>query len=215
LRGCLQKIKPGYDAAIKRIKERKLTVQRNMIECPSLANLRDEATAFLTSAKRALQSVGEVFNQFYAPDGKKPFVNNANFKFAITRLKSLQPVNQNFLDYLHKVEPIAKRLVDLRNGLEHQNEKDFTEIENFQLTPKGIAPPVWRRDNSAVEGPILEEMEFFIIFLIELCKHVFFFGFIDNIAPNFPIRFQVEQLPDTEIDVECPIRFRLKPLFVE
>jgi hypothetical protein len=209
------KIKPEYDSAITRINERKLTVQRNMIECPSLVNLRDEATAFLTSAKRALQSVGEVFNQFFAPDGKKPFVNNANFKFAITRLESIQPVNQHFLDYLQKAEPIAKRFVDLRNGLEHQTEKDFTAIENFQLTPKGIAPPVWRRNGSTAEGPVLEEMQFFIQFIIEFCEHVFFFGLIDNIAPNFPIKFQVEPLPDAEIDVECPIRFRLKPLFMQ
>ena len=155
----------------------------------------------LASAKRALQFIGEVFNQSYVPDGKRPLVSNANLNFATTRLESLQTGDQNFLDYLRKAEPITKRFVDLRNGLEHQTEKDFTVIENLQLSPKGIATPAWRRSSFAVEGPVLQEMHFFIQFLIEFCEHVFFFGLMDNIAPNFPIRFQIEQLPDTEIDM--------------
>jgi len=210
--GAYKNLKPAYDAAIAQVNDRKLNVQRNMVECPSLPNLRDEATAFLTSAKRALQFVGDVFNQFYAPDGKKPLVNNANFNYAITRLENSQPANQALLDYLRKVEPVTKRFVDLRNGLEHQNETVFTVIENFQLTPKGIAPPSWRRNSLAVDGPVLEEMHFFIQFLIEFCENVFFFGLLDNIAPNFSIGFQVEQLADDKVDPECPIRFRLKPL---
>jgi hypothetical protein len=206
------KLKPTYDAAVAQVKERKLNIQRNMVECPSISNLRDEATAFLTSAKRALQSVGEVFNQFYVPDGKKPMVSNANFSFAIARLESSQMGNKDFLDYLKKVESVTKRFVDLRNGLEHQNEKDFTAIENFQLTPKGISSPSWRRNSLAVEGPVLEEMHFFIQFLIEFCENVFFVGLLDNIAPNFSLGFQVEQLADDKIDPECPVRFRLQPL---
>lgn len=206
-----KKLKPTYDLAVARVEERKLPIQRNMVECPSLPNLRDEATAFLTSAKRALQFVGEVFNQFYASDGRKPLVKNANFSFAILRLESLQPVNQDFLDYIRKIEPVTKRFAELRNGLEHQSEKDFTTIENFQLTPKGIAPPSWQRSGFAIEGPILAEMEFFIQFIVEFYESVFFFGLMKNIAPNFPIGFQVEQLSEAEIDAECPIHYRLKP----
>lgn len=207
------KLLPAYDAAAVRIKDGKLNVQRNMVECPSIPNLRDEAAAFLTSAKRALQFIGEVFNQFYVPDGKTPMVSNGNFSFAITRLESSTPGNNELLDYLKKVESVTKRFVDLRNGLEHRNEKDFTAIEDFQLTPNGIAPPSWRRDGFAVSGPVLGEMQIFILFLIEFCENVFFFGLLDNIGPNFPIRFQVEQVPDDKVDQECPIRYRLKPVF--
>jgi hypothetical protein len=156
--------------------------------------------------------IGEVFNQFFVPDGKKPMVSNANFSFAITRLKSLSPSNTDFLDYLKKVESVTKRFVDLRNGLEHRNEKDFTLIEDFQLTPNGIAPPSWRRNGLAVAGPVFEEMQFFNQFVIEFCENVFFFGLLENIAPNFQIRFQVEQIADDKVDPECPIRYRLTPL---
>jgi len=206
-------LKPAYDAAVTQVNDCKLKTQRNMVECPSLPTLRDDATAFLTSAKRALQAVGDVFNQFYAADGKKPLVNNANFSFGIARLENSQPLNQAFIDYLRKVEPVTMRFVDLRNGLEHQSERDFTAIENFQLTPKAIVPPSWKREGFAGDGAVLEEMHVFIQFLIEFCEHVFFFGLMDNIAPNFPIGFLVEQLPENEIDAECPIRYRIMPRF--
>lgn len=140
-------------------------------------------------------SVGEVFNQFYVPDGTKPLVKHANFCFAITWMESLQPGNQDFLDYLKKVEPVTKRFAELRNGLEHPSEKDSTRIEDFQLTPKGIAPSSWQRLGIADERPVLAEMEFFIQFIIDLSEKVFFFGLLDNIARNFSIGFQVEQLP--------------------
>jgi hypothetical protein len=206
-----KKLKPTYDACIARINNRKLNVQRNMIECPGIPNLQDEAAAFLTSAKRALQFIGEVFNQFCVGDGKKPMVSNANFSFAIARLESCSPNNTEFLDYLKKVEPVTKRFVDLRNGLEHRTEKDFTLIEDFQLTPKGIAPPSWRRNGLALAGSVFAEMQFFNQFVIEFCENVFFFGLLENIAPGFQIRFQVEQIADDKVDLDCPIRYRLTP----
>ncbi|MDR3378270.1 MAG: hypothetical protein P4M10_06255 [Verrucomicrobiae bacterium] len=211
---AFRKLSPAYDSAVARINERKLNVQGNMVECPSTPNLQDESAAFLTSAKRALQSIGDVFNQFYAPDGKKPMVSNANFSFAITRLEESSPRNEEFIGYLKKVEPVTKRFADLRNGLEHRNEKACTLIEDFQLTPKGIAPPSWRRNGLADAGPIFAEMEFFLQFVIEFCENIFFHGLRDNIAPGFQIRFQVEEIPDGKIDAECPIRYRLVPLLV-
>jgi len=113
--------------------------------------------------------------------------------------------------FLKQIEPKTKRFAELRNGLEHPTEQDFTRIEDFQLTPKGIAPPCWQRGGVANEGPILDEMEFFVRFVVELSETVFFFGLLDNIAPNFQIGFQVEQVAEAEIDPECPIRYALLP----
>lgn len=205
------RLKGPYDKAVARINERKINIKRGIIECPSIPTLRDEATAFLTSMKRAMQSVGEVFNQFYVPDGKRPKVSNANFDFALTRLENSQPVNQNFIDYLRRMIPFIKRFVDLRNGLEHSASGAPTVINDFRITPKGITPPSWSRPGLQEEGAVVGEMGDSLEILVELCEHVFFFGLLDNIAPNFRIGFEVEPVPDTEIDPECPIRYRLKP----
>lgn len=168
------RLKVPYDSVVARVTEGKLTIKRDVVECPSLPTLRDDATAFLTSAKRALQSIGEVLNQFYASDGKKPKVGNANFEYAITRLENSPPVNQDFIDYLRKTVPITKRFVDLRNGLEHPTNADATVIEDFRLTPKGITPPTWQCGSLAREAPVLDEMRGFLEFLVGFCEQVFF-----------------------------------------
>lgn len=209
---AFNRLKIPYDSAVARINERKLTIKRDMVECPSLPSLRDDATCFLNSAKRAMQSVGEVFNQFHVPDDKKPKVSNANFEFAITRLENSPPVNQQFIDYLRQTIPFIKRFVDLRNGLEHPTAGDATVIHDFRVTPKGITPPSWSRPGLANEGPVVDEMREFTELLIGFCENVFFFGLLDNIAPNFQIGFEVKLVPETEIDPECPVRYRLQPM---
>jgi len=35
---------------------------------------------------------------------------------------------------------------------------------------------------------------------------------VNNMAPNYSLDFQVEQLADDRTDLECPVRFRLQPL---
>lgn len=206
------RLKPHYDAAVTLISEGKLPVKRKVVECPSLPNLRGEVAVFLTAARRALQSIGEVFNEFYVPDGKKPLVKNANFEFAVVRLESTQPMNQQFIDYLRKVVPSTKHFVELRNSLEHPTDGDSTVIEDFRLTPKGIAPPSWRRGSLGKEGAVIEEMRAFLEFLIVFCEDVFFFGLKDNIAPDFPLGFEVVPVQDRDIDPECPVRYRVRPL---
>jgi len=202
------RLKAQYDAIVKQITEKGLKTQRNVVECPSLPNVRDEAAAFLSSAKRALQCVGEIFNQFYVPDDKKPSVANANFEFAISRLKSSEPIDQELISYLEGVVPTTKYFVDLRNGLEHPGETDATVIEDFRLIPEGIIPPSWRRGIIAKESPIIDKMREFLGFAVDFCEHVFFFGLTDNILVTLPHEFSVEPIPRDQIDLECPVRYR-------
>jgi hypothetical protein len=206
---AFNKLKPAYAAALEVIEARKVPVQQNMIECPSLPGLQDEAKTFLTSAKRALQFVGEVFNTFFAPDGQKPKISNGNFSYAIKRLENSQTGNPGLLEYLRGAEPRVKHFVELRNGFEHQSGHDFTEIENFRPSAKGIVPPCWRRGTLINECPVIEEMQFFIQFVIELCEHVFFFGLVQNFTAKFGFGLRLVQLTEKEIDLECPMRYRL------
>ncbi len=205
------RLKAHYDAALARVTEEGPRIQRNVVECPSLPSLRDEASVFLASAKRSLQFVGEIFNQFYVPDGKRPMVANANFEFAIARLKNSQPINQDFRDYLVNIVPFTKHFVELRNGPEHPSDNDLTIIEDFRLTPKGIVPPSWRRGSLAGGFLIIGEMRVFLEFFVNFCENVFFFGLMDNIATNLPLGLAVEPLPADQIDPECPVHYRLTP----
>lgn len=136
-------------------------------------------------------------------------VINANFEFAITRLENSQPVNEKFIKYLRDVVPVTKHFVDLRNGLEHPTDNDSTVVEDFRLTPKGIAAPSWRRGSVVEECPLVDEMYAFVEFLIDFCENVFFFGLMDNVSINVPFGLVVEAIPSCEIDPECPVRYRI------
>ncbi len=204
------RLKPQYDAAVQRVNEGKLQVQGNIIDCPTLPSLRDDVAAFLTSAKRALQSVGDIFNQFYVPDNKKPLVSNANFEFAITRLENTPPPNQQFIDYLRKVLPIVRRFVDLRNGLEHPRATDATQIHDFLITPKGVAGPTWQRAALVPAGPVIQEMHTFLDFVVVFFESVFLSGLLDNIAINIPI--EAKSVEESAIDPECPVHYRVMPV---
>ena len=140
-------------------------------------------------------------------------MGNANFEFAIARLENSPSVNQSLLDYLKKAVPTTKRLVDLRNGLEHPNGDDRTIIEDFRPTPGGIDPPAWHRGNLVVKSSLLDDIRFFLDFLICFCENVFFHGLLDNIAINFP--FEVVQVPDSKVDPECPVLYRLELKIVQ
>jgi hypothetical protein len=206
------RLKVHYDAAVACMGEGRLKTERNVVECPSIPTLRGEASLFLASAKRSLQCVGEIFNQFYVPDGKSPMVKNGNFEFAVTRLENSQPVNQKIIDCLRDVVPFTKHMVDLRNGFEHPTDTDRTLIEDFRLSPEGIIPPSWQRGTLADNRPVIAEMRAFLDFIIGFCETVFFFGLMDDLSPNLPLRLAVEPVPVHEIDPERPVRYRLTAL---
>jgi hypothetical protein len=208
-----RQLKIPYEAAVARVLEHKVPIKDRTIECPSLPTLRDNATAFLTSAKRALQSIGEVFNQFYAVDGNKPRVENANFEFAIVRLEQSPPINIGLVDYLKKTVPALKRFADLRNGLEHPNGTDMTQIEDFHPTPSGFNPPTWRRGTLVTKASILEDMNYFLDILVYFSETVFFHCLMDNLAVNLPLR--VAMVPESKIDPGCPVLYRIEPVFAQ
>jgi hypothetical protein len=101
--------------------------QRVVNNVPQLADLEHDATIFLTSAKRALQSIAEVLNEFYGIT-----IGNARFDIGEKQLKALNPVPTDLLVTLDMFTPTIKRLLDLRNFQEHTPKK--TIVENFKLT---------------------------------------------------------------------------------
>ncbi len=59
------------------------------------------------------------------------------------------------------------------------------------------------------ESPIIDKMRDFLGFAVDFCEHVFFFGLTDNILVDLPFEFSIEPIPHDQIDLECPVRYRL------
>lgn len=118
---ALAALKREWEPVGQRIKEGGIRRSGSALECPQVHDLERYATQFVTSAKRALQAAGEVYNEFYAPP-KGGMVKNGNFNFAIKHLATQQPPNSDYLAFLNENEAAVQTLVGLRNGQEHPEE---------------------------------------------------------------------------------------------
>ncbi len=184
-----------------------LRVEKRVVNAlPQIPNLQEDATLFITSAKRTLQHIAEVLNQFYGTT-----VNNARFDIGRKQLRALTPVPQEQVDCLEFFAAKIDRVLSLRNAQDHIPKE--TVIEDFHLTADAIQRPTWRV-RSETEVPMLPEMIEIISALIELAEVSFFHGLMDNLPDTpGPFAYQLIQLPEDQQNKECPMRFRFELVF--
>lgn len=176
------------------------------IETPQVGELERHATQFITSAKRALQATGEIYNEFYQPP-RGGLMRNGNLTYAIAHLAAQSPPNDNYVQFLQENEPTVKGLIDLRNGQEHADDNSRTMIDNIRLGPDGFVAPMWHRRPNPPTA-ILPEMAAAWPFLVDFIESNFFFGLQDN-AESTGIAQRLEQIPETPRDPDCPVTYRL------
>jgi hypothetical protein len=158
---------------------------------PLIPELEHDATIFLTSAKRALQSIAEALNQFYGTT-----ISNARFDKGRTQLSALSPPPAKLLEQLKGFGPLIERILNLRNFQEHTPKK--TVVENFRLTATAVLPPAWRVDPEPV-SEMIPEMNSILAGVVSLAETCFFIGLIDNLAvlPG-PFVYVVEKIPEDQ-----------------
>jgi len=177
-------------------------------DLPQIPNLEQDATTFLASGKRALQSIAEVLNEFYGI-----VISNARFDKGITQLKKLNPSPTSLLVCLDQFTTLINRVLNLRNFQDHTPKK--TIVENFHITADELLPPMWRVDPEAGK-PMLPEMHDIISSLIALAECSFFHGLVDNVyLPAGPFAYVVEELPPTDRNEGSAIRYRCELKFVQ
>jgi hypothetical protein len=174
---------------------------------PQIPNLEHDATIFLTSSKRALQSIADVLNEFYGIS-----INNARFDKGIIQLKKLNPSPTYLLEFLDKCTATVNRILDLRNFQDHTPKK--TVVKNFHITANGLFPPTWQVVPET-EKPILPEMHELLGSLIELAEIAFFHSLMDNLAGPFANAYIVEEIPLAERKDGSAIRFRCELTLIQ
>ena len=212
LRNCeksFRRLAVENDKIVQSIKEAGgIHIEKRVVnDLPQIANLTDDATLFIACAKRALQHIAEVLNEFYGIT-----ISNARFDKGKTQLKTLTPTPQGQLDILDLFTATIERVLNLRNFLDHTPKK--TIIENFHLTATAIQPPMWRVDPEPAV-PILPEMRDTIGGLVGFAEISFFHGLMDNLdPPPGPFAYVIQEIPEADWDKNCPIRFRCELQFV-
>lgn len=181
-------------------------VERRVVnDLPQIPDLEHDATVFLTSAKRALQSIAEVLNEFYGVD-----IKNARFDKGHTQLKKMQPVPSKLVATLERFAPTIERVLHLRNFQDHTPKK--TIVDNFTISATELLSPTWRVDpESAV--PMIPEMQRLISEIIELTEASFFIGLIDNLkVVSGPFCYVIVEIPDAHRE-GAALRYRCEMQF--
>lgn len=210
VRNCekaFRRLAAHHDKVVQTIREAGgLRVEKRVINnLPQIPNLQEDATLFITSAKRALQHIAEVLNQFYGTT-----INNARFDIGRKQLRALNPSPQDQIECLEFFAPKIERVLNLRNAQDHIPKE--TVIEDFHLTADAIQPPTWKVRNEP-EVPMLAEMTELISALIELAEFSFFHGLMYNLDSPGPFAYQLTQVPEENRNKDCPIRLRCELQF--
>jgi hypothetical protein len=201
--GALKKLLPEYEAIIQKIEKRELQKDgRALNPFPMIPSLDSNASLFLTSAKRALQRIMDVFSEFYGAE-----ITNPRFEKAIEFLIKQRSDYKDYIGFLNENEPSVRKIVDLRNYQEHPTKNKKTTISNFRLTPKGIRPPSWHVTD-VPESPVIEEMKAVINFLIDFAETNLLFCLMDNLDGWVP--YQVIEIPEEQRNKDCPVRYKLE-----
>lgn len=175
------------------------------VTLPGVADLHSNAEAFLQSAKLAIRETARLVEPFYNAQ------HDHRFHKLATWAEKQFGTGAPFAQTIREWEPWVKRIVDMRNAVDHPSEKPGGKLltQNFRLTGTREAPnladPVWSLSGDT-ESVILQDMDSIIEGIIELGESILIALFY-KLKHDFP--FVIGEIPVDQRDPACPIRFRV------
>ncbi len=177
------------------------------ITLPSVPDLHSCAESFLESAKLAISKTASLVTAFYGVR-----LDHRYHKFANWAEREFGPDDQLTVT-ARNWEPWVKRIVDMRNAVEHPDEKPGGQLmtENFTLRQHGttfeLVQPAWGLSGEPLQ-PLVPEMDEMIEGTIELGEDILVCLF-NKLKVAFPL--VVREIPPQERDPACPVRLRVEP----
>jgi len=199
----LEAIKPRHDEIAAIIDSKKLPFNGRVISpFPTIENLDQAAKAFLLASKSALQRLAQIYSQFFGAN-----ITNPRFDSILKHLKKEHPDCTELIALVEAEEPKVKKIVDLRNGIEHPT-KDFkTIIQNFRLRAKGVYPPEWGHTEETLTN-IYDDMQQIPIYLINICEAFFLLCLMWH--AEGPLPYIANEIPENKRDASCPVRYEVE-----
>lgn len=209
LLGC-EEVASGIKAEVKeiidKIHKKEITVDkpsRALNPFPQVQRLEDRCSMFLVNSKRYSHQLSELINEFFKTDFRGPHFHKIK-NWSKEYFGSNSAIHQLIKDN----EPKLKYLIDLRNLQEHPTKNKKTIIENFCLLPNlKIQPPTWSVEG-AQPGPISEEMQYIVKFLLEFTEILLIHCTFQLTETKIP--YYVVHLPEKDRKKECPIKYELQ-----
>ena len=176
-----------------------------VVTLPSVPNLQSRAESFLQSTKLAIRETALLVKPFY---GEK--LDHRFHRFAAWSETQFGP-DDAFTQAVRKWEPWVKNVVDMRNAVDHPDDKPGGRLttQNFALGGTPEAPrlinPTWGLSGHP-QQLIITEMSELIEGGIELGEEILA-GLFYKLKHNFSL--VIYEIPAEERDPSCPIRLRV------
>lgn len=168
---------------------------------PQVPDLDSDCGTFLIQANRAIKLICEL-PQFFIVLKKA----DSNFDHLSKRLSTTVGENRPVVEFVKANASGVRYLIDLRNFHEHPKEKR-TIVDNFRWMPDAkIRVPMWHLSGQEPR-PIKEEMFSALEYLTQIAEAMLIHLVMHRMSKQFP--FIVEEIPDKDIDVKNPIKYRL------
>ena len=187
--------------------EVKIQAGGQVAELPSLGALQNDVEMFLYNAKLALRDTGGLF---------KPLLGrHFDHRYHKARAWSARQFGPDapLTQLLDDDAGWIKRVLDLRNAVEHPNTAGRLHVRDFHLAiedeRKVVAPPVWWVDNEQAVS-IAEDMEGIEHNLLTFYEEVLCVLLETRleIRPH-PLSPVICEIPDEERDPAMPMRYRV------
>jgi len=199
----LKRIESSYDEIVQRIKTQGVSMDkrgRGLSGLPQIPELDANVSLFLSHGKKALAEISKL------PSVRFPIpAKDSNFEFLLKRLEPILPADNDLVAMIRQCAPMVKRIIDLRNGLEHPHGATATTVTNFHLAPdNSIHAPDWRIGDDQTQ-PVVQEMRVAYQFLIDVAEAMIVLLIKNSLSAKFPW-ILIEKSED-QVNEDIPTRF--------
>lgn len=177
-----------------------------IIEIPQIIRLEEYAENYLYNAKSTLRDAALVFEPFFG------------VKFSHSKYNEIRDWSERVLghdapmtQFLSEDEPWIKRVVDMRNTIEHPSSKlgplhisNFEMFENPSSKMRIFRAPVWFMEGEEPSS-IEVDMGTTLHNILGFTEELLIVSYI-QLYPESLIQFA--EIPENERDAKCPIRLR-------
>lgn len=193
--------------AHEQVKTKGLEVQSSgrAVTLPSVPDLQSRGESFLQSAKLAIRETALLVKPFY---GQK---HDHRYHKVAAWAERQSGSDDNFTQAIKAWEPWVKRVIDMRNAVDHPDDKPGGKLitASFDLGGTPAAPelldPTWGLLGEP-QRPVVAEMDAIIEGIIKLGEEVLA-GLFYKLKDNFPL--VIYEIPAEERDPNCPMRLRV------
>jgi hypothetical protein len=180
--------------------------QRSAITIPFVMNLETNAETYLYNAKLVLRDISGLFSPFWGEQ-----FNHSKYNKILKWSEKSFGDKHKLTQMLRSNQDWIRRIVTMRNAVEHPGTPDTLNIKNFHIQKHGnslvLTEPTWWL-NKEQPAFIIKEMEINIRKMLEFQEDLLVI-FLQTLDIKLPFSFSFIEIPEAKRDPNCPMRLQI------